>query len=91
MTLAAAMLFMPRLAAAALAGLALGASQYVRTTMLIAPVFFAVIPLLSRWRPRLLVVVFFAIAVVPIIHNVERGGRPDRPGQSHPADHLRSR
>jgi 4-amino-4-deoxy-L-arabinose transferase-like glycosyltransferase len=72
-TVAAAMLFMPRLAAAAVAGLALGASQYVRTTtMLIAPAFFAVIPLLTRWRPRLLVVVvFFAIAVVPIIrHNV---------------------
>lgn len=77
LTLAASMLFMPRLAAAALAGLALGASQYVRTTtMLIAPAFFAVVPLLARWRPRLLVLVaVFAIALVPIVrHNLIQYG-----------------
>lgn len=75
--LAATMLFVPRIATAIVAGLALGASQYVRpTTLLIAPVFVAVMPLLARWRPRLIVFgVFAVIALLPVIqHNAEAYG-----------------
>lgn len=74
---AAVMLFIPRIATAVVAGLALGASQYVRpTTLLIAPVFVAIMPLLARWRPRLVVFgAFVVIALLPVIqHNAEAYG-----------------
>jgi hypothetical protein len=74
---AATMLFVPRIATAVVAGLALGVSQYVRpTTLLISPVFVAILPLIDRWRPRLVVFgAFIVIALLPVIqHNAEAYG-----------------
>lgn len=69
---AVAAVFLPRLVGAIIGGLALGASQYVRTTtMLVMPAFLAVWPLLAAWRNRLIAFAFcLAIALAPaVFHN----------------------